>query len=601
MHLQLPILLLLIFSSTSSATQDQTAYVVKERVNTSVYHAWSNVGVPSPTHILNLRIALPQSNYSALEDLLYRVSSPESPQYGQFLTKSQVEHLVQPHEETVSTVENWLVRHGIDVNKTVQRSPAGDWLKLMVPVTLAERMLSTKYHVWEHSDGTRIVRTTQYSLPANLHSHIDFVQPTTIFSRGSVRRPFYLNSQRELPAFTQRSSGVSRYNRIIDEGCRTKVTVSCLKQIYNITNDETSQSNTNTIGVTGYLDQFANKEDLRTFFFQQRPDALNSTFKEIYINGGNNSQSLSLASPEADLDVQFAFGLSYPIPGVFYSTGGLAPFRPDANEPDSSNEPYLDWVEYLLAQTHPPQTITTSYGDDEQTVPRNYAVRICRSFAQLGARGVSLLFGSGDSGVAGSNPETQICLANDGTNRTRFIPNFPASCPFVTTVGATQGFDPETATTRFASGGGFSEYFARPAYAELAVTNFFRQFPSDTYPGLFNVNGAPIPDVSAQGDHYQIIWQGVQVGIGGASAATPTFAAIIAIINSARIQNGKPSLGWLNPMLYTVGLHGLNDIVVGSNPGCDTPGFNATVGWDPVTGLGTPNFPKLKEIILGIP
>ena len=113
-----------------------------------------------------------------------------------------------------------------------------------------------------------------------------------------------------------------------------------------------------------------------------------------------------------------------------------------------------------------------------RSVPKSYAVRVCRSFAQLGrfdkihpscahladanlligARGVSLLFGSGDSGVAGSNPETQSCVTNDGTNATRFIPTFPAGCPFVTAVGATQGFDPEVATTRFASGGGFSDY-----------------------------------------------------------------------------------------------------------------------------------------------
>lgn len=76
-----------------------------------------------------------------------------------------------------------------------------------------------------------------------------------------------------------------------------------------------------------------------------------------------------------------------------------------------------------------------------------------------GARGVSLLFGSGDGGVGGVDPNpTQLCTTNDGRNATRFIANFPASCPFVTAVGATQGFAPEVATTRFGSGGGFSDY-----------------------------------------------------------------------------------------------------------------------------------------------
>ncbi len=71
--------------------------------------------------------------------------------------------------------------------------------------------------------------------------------------------------------------------------------------------------------------------------------------------------------------------------------------------PTNTNEPYLDWLNYLkgLSDDEIPQTVTTSYGDNEQTVPISYAVRVCNDFAQLGARGVSLLFSSGDGGVSG--------------------------------------------------------------------------------------------------------------------------------------------------------------------------------------------------------
>lgn len=65
------------------------------------------------------------------------------------------------------------------------------------------------------------------------------------------------------------------------------------------------------------------------------------------------------------------------------------------------------------------------------------------------------MFSSGDDGVGGGE-----CLSNDGTNTERFIPNFPASCPFVTTVGATTSVSPEVAASF--SGGGFSNYFAQP-------------------------------------------------------------------------------------------------------------------------------------------
>jgi tripeptidyl-peptidase-1 len=67
------------------------------------------------------------------------------------------------------------------------------------------------------------------------------------------------------------------------------------------------------------------------------------------------------------------------------------------------------------------------------------------------------LFSSSDGGVGDNNadPATQQCFANDGTNRTVFLPRFPPSCPYVTSVGG-NNYIPETAV--FFSGGGFSNY-----------------------------------------------------------------------------------------------------------------------------------------------
>ena len=92
------------------------------------------------------------------------------------------------------------------------------------------------------------------------------------------------------------------------------------------------------------------------------------------------------------------------------------------------NEPYLDWLDFIMTQKTIPQTISTSYGDDEQTVPRDYATSVCNMFAQLGAMGVSILFGSGDGGVGGAGLVKGSCFSNDGMNRTEFLPTFPASC-----------------------------------------------------------------------------------------------------------------------------------------------------------------------------
>lgn len=114
---------------------------------------------------------------------------------------------------------------------------------------------------------------------------------------------------------------------------------------------------------------------------------------------------------------------------------------------------------------------------------------------------------------------------------------------------------------------------------------------------------------------YEIINVGKKSASGGTSAAAPTFAGIIGLLNDARLRAGQPVLGFLNPFLYSRGYQGLNDIVGGHSYGCGginpqtrravdggliIPGayWNATEGWDPVTGLGTPDFQKLMDLAL---
>ncbi|KAG5717556.1 Tripeptidyl-peptidase sed2, partial [Termitomyces sp. T112] len=128
----------------------------------------------------------------------------------------------------------------------------------------------------------------------------------------------------------------------------------------------------------------------------------------------------------------------------------------------------------------------------------------------------------------------------------RFQPLFPASCPYVTSVGGTVGI-PEVAVTRFFSGGGFSDYFERPSYQDEAVTGFLNTLPEGTYEGLFNPEGRGIPDVAAQGDRFSIVLAGVSRLIGGTSASSPTFAGLVALLNDARLSQGLPPLGFLNP------------------------------------------------------
>jgi len=325
----------------------------------------------------------------------------------------------------------------------------------------------------------------------------------------------------------------------------------------------------------------------QTFFSMFRPDALGANVTVISVDGGLNDQTIP--GVEANLDNQYTEGITFPTPNIFYSTPGTAPTINDSVTPPQRDEPYIDWLNFVLSHDDMPFSFTTSYGGDEQTFPKEFAVRACNLFAQLGARGASIMFSSGDGGVGAGT-----CGTNDGTNRTIFQPVFPATCPFVTGVGATFQIAPEKGI--FFSQGGFSVYFPRPSFQDKAVPPFLQKL-GNTYKGLFNPAGRGVPDVSAQGEGFQVVVGGEVESVGGTSASSPTFAGIVTLLNDFRISNGKPSLGFLNPLLYSVGVPGFVDILLGNNPGCGTPGFNATEGWDAITGLGTPDFIKLKSLI----
>ncbi|KAJ3491365.1 hypothetical protein NLI96_g751 [Meripilus lineatus] len=588
-----PILLL---GALSSATAKPL--LTKRWDDFEVKHAWDEVpkgwqlhgSVPSDRTI-DMRIGLKQDRFDELVSALYEVSDPLHAKYGQHLSKEEVEALVAPHPDTVDLVDSWLAAHGVDTT-SAQRDNGGSWVSVTVTIEQASRMLNTTYNVYRHPQSDEyVVRTTSYSLPRILHEHIGVVSPTTYFSTmRSMKATSFIQADAEpVQDDLEFASKLAALGPLatVPTSCNTVITPACLRALYNTSTYTPTATARNSLGVAGYLDEFANRADLQTFFSRFRADAAGGTFQTVRLNGGGDDQNNP--GVEANLDIQYTEGISFPTPNIYYSTGGSPPFIPDSETPTNTNEPYLDWLNFVLAQSSVPQTFTTSYGDDEQTVPQDYALNVCNLFAQLGARGSSIMFSSGDSGVGGGD-----CRTNDGKNTVRFQPAFPASCPFVTTVGGTIRVNPEVAVSF--SGGGFSNYFARPSYQSTAVTTFLQGLGT-TNQGLFNTTGRAYPDVAAQGQGFQVVVGGRVISVGGTSASSPTFAGVISLLNDFRLANGKSPLGFLNPILYSTGAAGLNDITSGRNPGCGTNGFTAGTGWDPVTGLGTPDFGKLQTLI----
>ncbi|KAK6333681.1 hypothetical protein TWF730_003865 [Orbilia blumenaviensis] len=297
-----------------------------------------------------------------------------------------------------------------------------------------------------------------------------------------------------------------------------------------------------------------------------------------------------------------------------------SPLDPPYPNPKNVGEPGA-FPGPLDCGTQDPTYVTSiSYGGSENTLslPANYQLRQCAEFMKLALQGYTHVVASGDAGVAANNedddnPDACLRPAGQKTGRgTIFNPDFPSNCPYLLSVGSTEYTTrgKERATRSFGSGGGFSNVHARPSYQNTAVKEYLEstQLPYTSYDltipgqllgsggGVFNRGGRGYPDVAAIGYNLLIIIWGQSALISGTSASAPIWAAMLTRVNEERLRRNMSTVGFVHPALYQNAAK-FNDIRVGSNPGgCSKVGFPATSGWDPVTGLGSINLPRLFEI-----
>merc|ERR1712048_1391515 len=275
--------------------------------------------------------------------------------------------------------------------------------------------------------------------------------------------------------------------------------------------------------------------------------------------------------------------------GVEAEFWGFSGVSPD----DSANEPFMKWLSTVSSTSDDevPLVFSTSYGEDENSWSVDAAQRLNTEFMKTGARGISLLYASGDEGAN--------CQSG------KYVPETPSSSPWVTAVGGTQptsGFpSPGAESAVGLSSGGFSDYFAMPEYQQEVVATYLKQdgIPSPAQYGV-NVSGRAYPDIAAQATDFCVPPFGC--GIAGTSCATPAASGIIAALNDARLAAGKSSLGFLNPLMYSLaGTDSFQDITTGSSSGClFGSGWPATEGWDAVTGLGTLNYKNMVKAVLSL-
>jgi len=342
-------------------------------------------------------------------------------------------------------------------------------------------------------------------------------------------------------------------------------------------------------------------------------------------NSGTGLETHNLWALEVALDVEWAHSVA-PMANILLVT------TPTAETLGVQGFPDFFKAENFVIANHMADVISESFASAEEAFASPQSLLTLRyALKAAQAQGVTMFASSGDGGTANSL-KTPV---KSPTTIPFPTVEWPASDPLVTGVGGTYlctnantgvGVDNVSPPVNcqnqsnrevgwIASGGGFSHVFARPAF-------------QDTLPAGSTAIPATqrgVPDVSSQASSRTGVlvyitnpgYTGIVCGttfcskgwyvVGGTSASSPEWAAMTALADQI---NGGP-LGYINPALYAIGSNPARyaadfyDVTTGNNGAAAPaiPGYPATTGWDPVTGLGTPNaavlLPDLVQAVHG--
>jgi len=250
----------------------------------------------------------------------------------------------------------------------------------------------------------------------------------------------------------------------------------------------------------------------------------------------------------------------------------------------NTDQGFLDAITTAVHDTtNQPSVISISWGSAESNWSAQALTNFDEAFQAAAAVGVTVCVASGDDGSSDG--------LTDGSNHV----DFPCSSSFALACGGTslQASNGKITSEVVwdnppddgATGGGVSNVFPLPAWQ----STFGVPAPSNPK------GGRGVPDVSGDADPntgYNVLVDGESAVYGGTSAVAPLWAALVARINQ---QIGKP-VGFLNPLIYAkaVEASAFHDITKGNNGS-----FSAAAGWDPCTGLGSPDGAKLLAALSG--
>jgi kumamolisin len=524
---------------------------------------------------MRITILLHAKDPRALREAVHAVSDPASPTYGRHLTPDGVRDLVAPGYQDLDAVLAYLRDAGLRVDgvagarTAVQASgPAEAVARAFdapIGVYAPPRAVSTRSRVYGiERDPT---------IPASLAAVI----------RGVAGLNDLPAARRFPPLLAPKRSRVPRRGPLSARGPGGGYTPEEIHTAYDVPGEAASGGAGERVAILEFGGGFSSA-DFATFCAAYGFGAADVT--EVSVSGAKNDYS----GKTGDADVEVALDMDW-----------VRATAPQADL-DLWWVPNVDtgWVDFLTAvldapEARRPSVVSISWGmpEDGFSTSRRYD-QTRQLFQSCALLGVTFVCASGDAGAADELP------ADAWYDGQRHV-DFPSVVPEVTSVGGTKlvpsarGFA-ETAWNdgpgRGASGGGFSRLIAVPDWQKAAVA------------GRRGVTGRGVPDVAAVASPdpgLSIFVRGKWTAAGGTSVAAPIWAGFLARVNAARAAAGRPRVGAVNAALYAAGLAKgapFRDVMKGDNAYAGVSGFDAAKGWDPVTGLGTPDVAGLERALV---
>ncbi|EQC42039.1 hypothetical protein SDRG_00882 [Saprolegnia diclina VS20] len=546
---------------------------------------WTRLGRAGSGVSLDLRFALRPAQPDALAAQLAAVSDVHSPYFGQYMSSTDLRDLVAPSVAALAALDALL--DGFNATSAGH----GEYVRVTLPVAVAEDLFATELHEYRRGDR-RVVRPFgAYAVPASIRDHVLLIDGLEHFPTAFRRQSTTLTSAS------------------IDDG----ISISAIQQQYGLPVGRAATDVRNQLVVGAFLKEAYRASDLQAYYARNHV-ASSALPKSVQCAGGGGDDAP--ATGEASLDVQLVMGLTANAETSVFCYNSYR----DATRPfgDDNQEPFVTFMHDINAMEPAPSVVSISYADDECAVPPAYIAALDAEFIKAGLRGTTVVVASGDNGVVGS---TLVSFCGRPTCA-RFETGYPASSPYVLSVGGTQlvgdvesdskHYKEEVVSTdtngAITSGSGFSWYASRPSYQDNVVQAYnLRQkeaFDAEKSKGKYNSDGRVFPDVVAIGHNVPIVVGNMIEWTDGTSASAPIVAAVLNQVNKDRLQRNLPLLGFVNPYLYKlydVCPHIFRDISVGNNKCgghgqvCCDSGFSAAAGWDPLTGLGAIQYDRFVE------